>query len=238
MRIAVIEHRLRESATEDARALARAAAAASDGGAEIVFFPHALPIDEADAQIELTRLIAGLPGTRLIPRIAAGVRAQVFPVTDQVPVIGEHLGTVALLHGDACMNSSVVAGTTMAKPSLLVMTPGSESDLQAEAMLELALGLSESVAGLVVIAECVGAEPGDPGHGGSAIILLGQVLAEAIGDEGDVLFADVPTPLPAPEPPEPLPQVPTILEQRLAHHEGRKLDMGYPADLSEGAGPR
>lgn len=238
MRIAVIEHRLRGGAIEDARALATAASAAADGGAEIVFFPHVIPINEQDAQIELSRLLAGMPGTRLIPRIGAGVRAQVFPVTDQVPVIGERLGSVALLHGDSCMDAAVLERTAAASPALLVMTPQSESELQAEAVLELAIGLSESVAALVIVAESVGAEPGEPGHGGSSIVLLGQVLAEGLGDDGDVLFAEVPAPLVRPEAAEPVPRVPTILEQRLAHHEGRKLDMGYLADLSEGQGPR
>lgn len=238
MRIAVIEHRLRGDAAEDARALAEAAIVASEGGAQVVFFPSALSIDEQDAQSELGRLLECVPGTRLIPRIASGVRAQVFPVTDQVPVIGEKLGRVALLHGDACMKTEVLSSTARANPAMLVMTPGSESELQAEAMLELAIGLSESAAALIVIAECVGAEPGEPGHGGSGIVLLGEVLAEALGEDGDVLYADVPAPLVAPDVPEPLPQVPTILEQRVANHEGRKLDMGYLADLSEGPGQR
>ena len=86
----------------------------------------------------------------------------------------------------------------------------------------------------MVVADSVGAEAGEPGHGGSSIILLGEVLAEAMGQDGDVLFADVPEPVPAPEPPDPVPAVPTILAQRVATHEGRRLDMGYPADLSEG----
>lgn len=238
MKIAVIEHRMSTDAMENARGLARAAIEASEAGAEVVFFPYALPVDEEEAHAELALLLAGVPGTRLVPHIASNVRAQVFPVTEQVPVIGEQLGRVALLHGDACINSAVLERTGAASPALLVMTPGSESDLQAEAMLELALALSESVAGLVIVAEPVGAEPGEPGHGGSAIVLLGKVLAESLGEEGSVLYADVPVPVPSPEPPEPVPPVPPILEQRLANHEGRKLDMGYPADLSDGQGPR
>ncbi len=238
MRIAVIEHRLRGDALADADALVEASKKAADGGAEVVVFPHALPIDEAEAHERLTRGMYGVPGTRLVPRIAANVRAQVFPVTDQVPVLGERLGPIALLHGDACINPSVLERTAAASPNVLIMTPCSESDLQAEAMLELALALSESAAGLVVIAETVGAEMGDAGHGGSAIVLLGEVLAESLGSDGDVLFADLPEPMPRPEPPEPLPEMPTILEQRLANHEGRKLDMGYLADLSDGGGAR
>lgn len=232
MRVAVIEHRLRGDAVADARALAEAAQVAADGGAEAVFLPCVVPVDHAEANEEMARLMAGIPGTRLMPRIAAGVRAQVFPVTDQVPVVGERLGKVALLHGDACVNEDVLRGTASAEPAVLVLTPGSESELQAEAMLELAVGLSDSAAGLVVIAECVGAEAGEPGHGGSAVVSLGAILAESTGEEGGVLFAEVPEPVSPPTPRQSIPVMPTILAQRRANHEGRKFETDYPADLS------
>lgn len=232
MRIAVIEHRLQGEPLLDARVLAEEARRASDGGAEVVLFPHVLAVDEQAANEEFVRLTEGIPGTRLLPRIGTGVKAQVFPVTDQVPVLGERLGRIGLLYGDAVVNPEVLRRTADAAPALLVLTPGAESDLQAEAFLELAIGLSESAAGLVVVAEATGAEPGEPGHGGTAIVLLGEVLAEALGDDGDILFADVPEPPPVPETPQPIPELPTILEQRLANHEGRKPAVGYPADLT------
>ena len=238
MKIAVIEHRLQGDALADARVLAEESRSASEAGAEAVFLPVAIPIDESAAQEEYARLVSGLPGARLLPRIASGVTSQAFPVTDQIPVIGERLGKVALLHGDACINATVLKGLAVAKPSVLVMSPASENDLQAEAVLELAIGLSESVAPLVVVVDPVGAEAGEAGHGASAIVLLGEVLAEALSEEGDILYAEVPEPLPYPDPPEPVPEVPTILAQRLAHHEGRKLDLGYLADLSDGPGGR
>jgi hypothetical protein len=238
VKIAVIEHRLCGEVLADARALADASRSAAQAGAEAVFVPAVIPIEAEEAQAEYARLVAGLPGARLLPRIAAGVRAQVFPVTADIPVIGERLGKVALLHGDACMNPSVLKGLSVTQPSVVVMSPASENDLQAEAVLELAIGMSESIAPLVVVVDPVGAEPGDPGHGASAIVLLGKVLAEALGDEGDVLYAEVPEPLPYPDPPEPVPEVPTLLAQRVAFHEGRKLDLGYLADLSDGSGRR
>jgi predicted amidohydrolase len=237
VKIAVIEHRLRDNALEDARALAEACVEASSQGAEVVFFPTVLPVDEIEAHEELARLVSGVAGTRLIPRVAAGARAQVFSASDEIPVVGSRLGRTALLHGDACFDSEVLARVAAGHPAVLIMTPMSESDLQAEAVLELALQLSESMAGLVVVAEPVGGEPGDAGHGGSAIILLGEVLAESTGEDGGVLVAEVVEPVPLPEPPEPLPAVPTILAQRLATHEGRRLDMGYLADLTDGHGP-
>jgi hypothetical protein len=238
VKIAVIEHMLRGSADEEALALAEACIAASEQQAEVVFLPASLPIDEEGAHKKLAAAVAGVPGTRLIPRISSGVRAQMFPVTDEIPVVGSRLGRAALLHGDACFDRAVLEQVAAGNPHVLIMTPMNENELQAEAMLELAIALSESVAGLVVIAEATGAEPGTAGHGGSAIVLLGEVLAESVGSGGEVLIAEVPEPLPLPEPPEPLPQVPTLLVQRLATHQGRRLDMGYPADLSDGSGPR
>jgi hypothetical protein len=118
------------------------------------------------------------------------------------------------------------------KPSVAILVPQSENDLQAEAMLELAIGLSQSLAGLVIIAESVGAEPGSPGHGGTAIVYMGDVVAEAMGEEGATLEFEVESPVPQPKPRGLLPQIPTILSQRLAQHEGLKPDPGYPADLN------
>lgn len=234
MKIAVIEHRLCGEVVEDARSLADACREAARQGAEVVFCPGVIPIDELEAHAELARLVSDVSGTRLIPRVASGVRSQVFSATDEIPVIGSRLGKTALLHGDACFDPEVLARVATGNPAVLIMTPMSESDLQAEAVFELALQLSESIAGLVVVAEPVGAEPGEAGHGGSTIIMLGEVLAEALGEEGSVLIAEVSEPVPLPEPPEPLPAVPTILAQRLATHQGRRLDMGYLADLSDG----
>lgn len=238
MKIAVIEHRMRNSAMEDANALAQSSRQAADAGAHVVFLPMVLPVEDDLANQEYARLLSGVPGTRLLPRIPEGTRSMVFAPTADIPLLGERLGTVALVFGDACMDESVLRELADQAPAVLVMSPRSENELQAEAALELAIGLSESVAGVVIVVEAVGAEPGDPGHGGSAVIAVGEVLAEAMGDGGDVLLVDIPEPAPRPEVREPVPPVPTILAQRLANHEGRHLDMGYPADLTDGPGPR
>ncbi len=141
------------------------------------------------------------------------------------------LGSVVVLTGDEAIDPEVHAGLAAAPPDVLVISPGAESDLQVEAVVELALALSLSVAGLVIVSERSGAEPGVPGHGGSVVIVLGQVLAEALADD-DILYAEVPVPVPAPVPRAPLPVVPPILMQRLAHHRGERLVVDYPADLS------
>lgn len=142
-------------------------------------------------------------------------------------------GRVVALHGDSCFDPAVLGRLYADPPDALIMTPMSESDLQAEASLEFALALSESVAPLVIITENVGSEPGDPGHGGSAVVKLGEVLAEAMDDD-ESLVVDLDLPLGAPEPRDPLPEPAPILAQRLASHGGRRLAVSYPADLSDG----
>ncbi|TDB38717.1 MAG: hypothetical protein D9V44_03240 [Actinobacteria bacterium] len=164
--------------------------------------------------------------------VARGVDAVVMPVdavgsTNDLDV----LGRVVTLSGDAAIDPEELGKLSVLPPDVLVLTPGAESDIQAEAVLELALALSFSVAGLVIVSERSGAEPGIPGHGGSAIVLLGEVLAEAMADD-DILYAEIPVPIPPPGPRALLPAVPPILLQRLAHHRGQRLSVEYPADLT------
>ena len=141
------------------------------------------------------------------------------------------LGRIGVFVGDSCIDPNEFSRIAMETPSTSVFAPRAESDLQAEAMLELAVGLSDSLSALVMVAETAGAEPGQVGHGGSAIVFLGELLAEAVGQDDDVLVAEIEMPVPAPEPREALPAVPLILEQRLAQHQGRKVPVDYPADL-------
>jgi hypothetical protein len=55
-------------------------------------------------------------------------------------------------------------------------------------------------------------------------------LAEA-DDGAEVLTAGVNLPLPRPVAYGTALEVPTILQQRLANHQGRHLEVGYPADI-------
>lgn len=237
MRIAVVQHRLRDTPEEDARALGAAAGVASKRGAELVVMPEVFSLgDHGSASRELLYgLLDEIPdGQRLLPHIGADKPGLAF-TSDPLPGL-EALGRPAIVIGDSCLVGAEWIGVLGSAPDLVVLAPRSENDLQAEAALELAIGLSESVCGLVLVCEPTGAEPGDPGHGGSAIIFLGEVLGEATGGD-DVLFADLELPLAKPEPREPLPDIPPILKQRLAHHQGLKPEVDYPADLSDGAGP-
>jgi len=237
LKIAVVQHRLRATPAEDADALIAAANQAVDQGAELLFLPEVPSLQEA-VSVERSRLyseIESLPARLFVPQL--GVARSGFVGHFEPSEALHEIGSMALLIGDGCIDMDAIAPLVECAPDVCVFVPRSESELQAEAMLEVAVALSDSLAGLVVVTEPDGAEPGEPGHGGSAIIMFGKVVAEAIGGD-DLLLADVETPLGPPTPREPLPQVPTILLQRLAHHEGRHLEVDYPADLSEGPGPR
>jgi predicted amidohydrolase len=229
MRIAVIQHVLRKDDHEDAVALANAAADATDMGASVVVFPR-VPVlaDTSD----------GDPVAKAFDAIDEKQKDRVIYINPAAVLEGAHvaplpyLGRTALLVGDAAMDAQEILTASGKKPFAAILAPGSENDLQAEAIAELALGLSQSLAGLVIVAEAIGAEPGEPGHGGSAIVHLGKVLAEAMGTGDETLTAEFEDNVPQPEPRALLPQVPTILSARLAHHHGRKPDVDYPADLS------
>ena len=233
MKIAVVQHQMRQSAADDAVALAAAAVQAAARGADLVVLPEVLPLHEAgDERDLLNALLAPVPAFCLMPHVGPEVIGLGFvttlPTESGVP---DDLGAIALLVGDACMDPAELVKTAAERPAFSALVPRSETDLQAEAFLELAVQLSSSLSGLVLIAECTGAQPGEAGHGGSAIVVLGELVAEA-GEGDDILFADVLLPIPQPSPREQLPQIPPLLAQRFARNLGRKLIANYPADLS------
>lgn len=232
MRIAALQHRLRESAAQDVDALVASARNAAEAGAELVVFPEVLSIggDASEERQRLYELLDAVPGQRLIPNVGAYVVG--FGLVSEPLEAFPELGKIAMLVGDSCMTGVELIRMLGDSPSVALMAPRSESDLQAEAVLELALGLSESLAGLVIVSECCGSDPGDIGHGGSAIIHLGKMLAEALGDDDELLIVDIDVPIEQPEPREALPAIPPILTQRTATHRGEKPEVDYPADLS------
>ncbi len=237
MKIAVVQHRLRETPAEDAAALLAAARSAAEAGAEFVVMPEVASL-HGDDNMERAALfvqLGSVAGQRLFPQL--GPDHEEFAGVSAAPDGLDALGVMGLFVGDACMDAAAIALVADQEPLVAILFPRSESDLQAEAVLEVALALSDALCGLVIVCDTAGAEPGAAGHGGSAIVHLGEILAEA-GDEDDLLVAEIPVPIAQPEPKEPLPEIPTILQQRLAHHRGARLDMGYLADLSDGDGPR
>lgn len=227
MRIAVVQHSLMPAPAQDLEALVVAAARASAAGADVLVLPELPALHDGPLNDELYRRVEEVaPGLAiLLPHPEAD--EAVFAAVREV----KGLGRVAVLVGDACIDDKALAAAAAQCPGCAVLAPRAESELQAEAILELALGLSLSLASVIVVVEPDGAALGSPGHGGSAIVHLGQVLAEAVTGD-DLLLAEVLAPLGPPEAPQALPSIPPVLGQRAAAHRGRKMDVGYPADLS------
>ncbi len=226
MKIAVVQHRLRDTPAQDLEALVAATARAAAAGAEFTVLPDAKALHGGPLADELFRRIAEhAPDMAVLSvhRDAVGSSALTLRGVRSP-------GEVCVLVDDEALDAAALSPSATQGAGILVLAPGSESELQAQAVLELAVELSTSLASLVIVAETDGAEIGEPGHGGSAIIHLGEVLAEAMAGD-DLLLAELPTPLGPPEAPAALPAVPIILAQRLAAHRGRKLDVDYPADL-------
>lgn len=231
VRIGVVQHRMRPTAAEDVRTLVVAVREAVVKGADMVVIPCVVSVagdsvrDAVLAEVRESGITCGLFAPACFSPGQWGV-------VDSLCCL-EAVGPVAALCGDVCFDTEVWSGVAARGPSFAVLSPLSEGDLQAEAALEVALGLSDWLCGLVIVCECSGAEMGAPGHGGSAVMLLGDVVAEALGDE-DLLLVDVEVPVAQPEPRGPLPEVPPILAQRLAIHAGRRPEVSYLADLSDG----
>lgn len=223
-----MQHDLCDTPAEDVRALSQAAGQAVEADARLIVFPRVPslcygPIGETWRE-DMDAL--------LLPEVAWLIADSDRPGLTALdpPPAASRLGSFALLTGDAAFDPDELAAALELAPDVLVLAPGSESELQAEAALEFALTLSRSIAPLVLVAEAVGNEVGEPGHGGSAILLGGAVLAEAVTPSA-VLVAAVEPPLVLLGGRMPMPAVPPLLQQRLGAHQGRRLEVEYPADL-------
>lgn len=226
MRIAVVQHALRPAPAQDLEALVIAVSKAVGAGAGAVILPEAPALSEGPLGDELWRRCEDVaPGVAVLVSRMDSEAPETAAVTEIAP-----LGRVGLLSGDACMDPEALASVRAAAPDLTILAPASESDLQAQAVIELAVGLSTSLSSLVIIVEPDGADLGEPGHGGTAVIHLGQVDAEAMTGD-DLLLVDIDLPVGPPEPRSALPEAPPLLTQRLAAHRGEKLAVDYPADL-------
>lgn len=226
MRLAVVQHQLRPAPAQDLEALAFATTSAVGRGAQVVVLPVVPAVHEGPLSDELYCRLDDGAGAAAILTAQPDREAEASFTLREV----DGLGRCVLLWGDACMDPEVLAAAAASTPGLALLSPGAESELQAQAVLELAVALSTSLASVIVVAEPDGAAIGEPGHGGTAIVHLGEVLAEAMSGDG-LIVADVPAPLGSPEAPAALPEIPPVLLQRLAAHRGRKVAVGYPADL-------
>lgn len=224
MKFAVIQHELRPTPAADLEALVLAVDGAAAAGADMVIVPDVADVLDGPLGEEFSRRageVAG--GCSVLVAHRGGAEPAWFG-------LAESTVRTVVLAGDSCFDPTVLDAAFAYSPGLAVLSPGSESELQSEAVLELAIGLSTSLASLVIVAEPDGAAPGRPGHGGSVIVHLGQVLAEAMDGDG-VITAEVQSPPGPPEAREPLPGMPPLLQQRLAAHRGHKVEPDYPADL-------
>jgi hypothetical protein len=231
MRIAVLQH---SSPHDSGAVVADIAATALRAGADLVVCPA---VSEGEAEAigsALDRVFVASGGAYLLPAYDDSPSGSVSIVEIEAPF--GTVGTTAVLVGDACFDAASWTRAREAGVVAAVLSPRCESELQAEAVLEVAIELSNSLCGLVIVAETSDGGFGEPGHGGSAIISLGKIVAEAFG-ETDIITADVTLPIPQSTPPEPLPDVPVILGQRLALHAGRRFDVDYPADHTYGGMP-
>jgi predicted amidohydrolase len=227
MRIAVIQHRLRAHERQDLAALLALAEQASDDGATVIVCPG-VPGLRGNTRVFnafLENMRTHAPGSLVISPLVAE------PTDGASDALLTPLGRTLALVGDACIDPALHDRICAMSPQAMVWQADAESALQAEAVLELALDASLSLAGLVVIAANVGGSGRTAGFGGSAIVHLGEIVAEA-GEEEDVVIATIDVPVELPDRPGPLPVLPPILAQRLAHHHGTRPLPDWPADLT------
>ena len=224
MRISTIQAAREATDAAQTAAIVRAVAEAVARGAELVAAPCAL---------SLSRDPDSLAGTNAAIRDVAGEATVITPCSGMMcggtrTNAASAVGSVAVLCGDEALDAGALATLAHERPDILVWQVEGESALQAEAIREHAISVSETVASLVLVASmCCAGEV----VGATAIIYGGEVLAEA--DESPaVLTVDVTTPLAPPDRHGEIPTVSPILAQRLAVHEGHRAPVDYPADLS------
>jgi predicted amidohydrolase len=211
----------------DLAALLALAEEASDEGASVIVCPRlpGLASDSRIYQAFIANVREHAPGSLvIIPSVAGHREESLHPFVTP-------LGRTLALIGDDCIDPECHARAWELRVEAMVWQPEPESALQAEAALEVALDATLSVAGLVLVTGLAGDGDGARGFGGSAIVQLGDIVAEA-GPGEECVYADVDVPVPMPERHSHRPELPPILAQRLAHHRGGKLQVDWPADLS------
>lgn len=227
MKIAVVQHRIRTHERMDLAALLSLSEQAEDEGADVIVYPcvpglgYASPLMTAFA----SNVIESAPQVSIVAPCAAQSRA------GKLASVPTRLGSTLVLAGDDCIDASLYPRIESFGLEALVWQMDTESPLQAEALLELALDASLSLAGLVIVTSLTGRAHGAAGYGGAAIVHLGDILAEAVEGE-DIVTAELTAPVTLPDRRGPRPTLPPILAQRLAHHRGGKLPVDWPADLS------
>lgn len=229
MKLIVIQHALQADASSDFEGLAESVSTACGLGADVVVCPL---VESIQAGPDLSRSFLDAV-EECTERPTVVLPFGWHPDEGRGLLRPTQLGATALLIGDEALDPEVRAALVSASPEAIVMRPGSESPLQAEGFIELALALSLSVAALVVIADPLRPESDIPAFGGSCIVVLGEVVAEAESEtETELLEVTLDTPLILGHSRPPLAPLPGILEQRWAHHNGMRAPVDYPAELT------
>ncbi len=228
MKIAVIQHQLRGHERTDLAALLSVSEQASDEGASVIVCPRlpGLGPDTRIYQAFIENMRKHAPGSLVVmPAVAGGRGEELQPFLTP-------LGRTVALTGDECIEPSMLDDVATLGVEAMVWQPCAASALQAEAFLEFALDASLSLSGLVIVTALTGSARGVARFGRSAVVELGDILAEA-GEGEAVVSAQIEAPVSLPDRPRPHPVLPPILAQRLAHHLGEPPPaVGYPADLS------
>lgn len=229
MKLVVIQHRMRSSAADDFESLAESVAVACGLGADVIVCPRVPSIQDGPliSRHFLDRVGECADGTTLLVPFA-------WPAGDAEPPLKfTPLGATALLTGDQALDPQVRRSLYETAPEAVIIRPQSESPLQAEAFIELAIALSESTSAVVVVADPVGPEAEPPSFGGSCVAVLGDLMTEAESeDETELLEVELDAPIILGHARPPVPEPPGILIQRWEHHHGRKPAVDYPADLT------
>jgi len=210
----------------DLAALLSLSEQAEDEGADVIVYPCVPGLGTTSVLMNAfaANVVERAPQVSIVAPCAA--RHREGPL-EAVPT---RLGRTLVLAGDECIDASLYPEVESLGLEALVWQIDTESPLQAEALLELALDASLSQAGLVLTACLFGEARGVTSSGGSAIVYLGEILAEA-GEGEDLLLADVPAPVALPERRGHRAVPAPVLAQRLAVHQGRKLRPDYPATI-------
>jgi len=227
LRIAVVQHRVRTHERMDLAALLAMSEHASDEGAQSIVFPRIPGIVPGSPLLEafFRNVAERCPGMYCIrPRM----RHRTGEAMGCTPTA---LGRTIVLADDDCIDPALFPHIQALDCEALVWMLVSEDDLQAEAVLELALDASLTLAPLVIVVSVTGHARDVDAHGLSAIVHLGELVAEG-GEGEDLLIADLGLPAAMTQKTRRLPEPTPVLLQRLAAHRGTKAPVEYPADLS------
>jgi predicted amidohydrolase len=216
VKIALVQHRIRNHERMDLAALLSMSEQAEDEGADVIVYPCVPGIGYASQLMTAfaANVMERAPQVSIVaPCAARDLGGRLHPAPTR-------LGSTLVLAGDDCIDASLYPEVESLGLEALVWQMATESPAQAEALLELALDASLSQAGLVLTACLYGEARDISSSGGSAIVHLGEILAEA-GEGEDLLLADVHIPVLLPERRGRRAVPAPVLQQRFAAHHGK-----------------